>query len=467
MKQKKGYSQFMMGLIVALDFIILNATFLLVYLLFQNYIYEEVNKNIRPLILILNLCYIPCVAAIGSVLHKRIVFAERITARVFYSVLLHAMIFFTCLQVMKQDDISRLFLLTFYITFFVSLLAGRLGVRFALKMYRSKGFNYTNVIIVGGGKNGVSVAEEMMSDPGYGYKILGFFDDNPAGLPSNLNFLGTTSEVEAYLSSENNQVDEVYCTLPESAEAIIYRLLNFCENNMIRFNIVPEVRRYVKKRMQMELLGEIPVLVLRDEPLQSYTNRLLKRAFDVIFSVCFLMVCFIPVYILVGFCIKITSRGPIFFKQKRTGRSGIEFNCYKFRTMIINEEANEKQAVRDDPRVTQIGSFLRRSNIDEIPQFFNVLRGDMSIVGPRPHMLQHTIEYSQLIDKYMVRHLVKPGLTGWAQVTGYRGETKTLEQMEGRVKRDVWYIENWTLWLDLKIIYRTIRNMFSGEPNAC
>jgi len=286
-------------------------------------------------------------------------------------------------------------------------------------------------------------------------------------LPSNLHFLGTTKEVEAYLASDSNQVDEVYCTLPESAETIIYRLLNYCENNMIRFNIVPEVRRYVKKRMQMELLGEIPVLVLRDEPLQSYTNRLLKRAFDVLFSFGFLLILFIPIYILVGLSIKLTSRGPIFFKQKRTGRNGVEFNCYKFRTMIINKEANEKQAVKDDPRVTKIGGFLRRSNIDEIPQFFNVLRGDMSIVGPRPHMLQHTIQYSQLIDKYMVRHLVKPGLTGWAQVTGYRGETKTLDQMEGRVKRDVWYIENWTLWLDLKIIYRTVRNMFSGEPNAC
>ena len=161
-----------------------------------------------------------------------------------------------------------------------------------------------------------------------------------------------------------------------------------------------------------------------------------------------------------------SSRGPVLFRQKRTGLYGKIFECYKFRTMHINEEADRLQAVKNDPRTTWIGSFLRRTNLDEIPQFINVLTGDMSVVGPRPHMLRHTEQYSILIDKYMIRHLVKPGITGWAQITGYRGETRTLEQMEGRVKRDVWYLENWSFFLDLKIIIVTIINMFRGESNA-
>jgi putative colanic acid biosynthesis UDP-glucose lipid carrier transferase len=161
-----------------------------------------------------------------------------------------------------------------------------------------------------------------------------------------------------------------------------------------------------------------------------------------------------------------TSPGPIFFKQKRTGYLGNEFNCYKFRTMHVNNTADSAQATKDDPRKTRFGDFLRRTSIDELPQFFNVLRGDMSVVGPRPHMLKHTDYYSDLIKSYMVRHVVRPGITGWAQVNGYRGITDELWKMEKRVEYDVWYIEHWNFFLDLKIIVRTVFNAFAGESNA-
>lgn len=216
----------------------------------------------------------------------------------------------------------------------------------------------------------------------------------------------------------------------------------------------------------MEIMDSIPLLSIRREPLQSAYNRALKRGFDIIFSFLVLLTVYPVLYIIIGTLIKLSSRGPILFKQKRTGMYGEVFECYKFRTMKVNEEADTLQALKDDPRKTRLGNFLRKTNLDEFPQFVNVLFGDMSVVGPRPHMLKHTEEYSALIDKYMVRHLAKPGITGWAQVTGYRGETKTLEQMEGRVKRDVWYIENWTFFLDLKIIIVTLLNMFTGERNA-
>jgi putative colanic acid biosynthesis UDP-glucose lipid carrier transferase len=218
--------------------------------------------------------------------------------------------------------------------------------------------------------------------------------------------------------------------------------------------------------MILEVMESVPLLTIRTEPLQSTYNRFLKRCFDLAFSIAVLLTVFPVLYIVAGIFIKISSRGPILFKQKRNGLYGKIFECYKFRTMRMNEEADRLQAVKDDPRTTKTGSFLRRTNLDEFPQFINVLLGNMSVVGPRPHMLKHTEQYSMLIDKYMIRHLVKPGITGWAQITGYRGETKTLEQMEGRVKRDVWYLENWSFFLDLKIIVVTIINMFKGESNA-
>ena len=293
---------------------------------------------------------------------------------------------------------------------------------------------------------------------------MGCVDDNLSLKPILPNYLGMTNEVESYVLEHN--VDEIYCTLPGTNDEKIKRMLNFAEKHMVRFYIVPEFYRNVKKSMIMEMMESIPLLTVRVEPLQASYNRALKRCFDVLFSLCILLTVFPILYVVVGVLIKLSSPGPILFRQKRTGLYGQDFECYKFRTMRVNAEADTLQAVKNDPRKTKIGDFLRRTNLDESPQFVNVLKGDMSVVGPRPHMLKHTEQYSALIDKYMVRHLVKPGVTGWAQVTGYRGETKTLEQMEGRVKRDVWYIENWSFLLDLKIIVVTVINMFKGEKNA-
>lgn len=202
-----------------------------------------------------------------------------------------------------------------------------------------------------------------------------------------------------------------------------------------------------------------------EEPLLDPTNKMIKRTFDICFSlvVCILMLPFVPIIALI---IKIQSPGPIIFKQKRTGLHGRTFNCYKFRSMHVNKNADMEQATKNDPRKFPFGNFMRKTNIDELPQFFNVLKGDMSIVGPRPHMLHHTDIYSKLIGKYMVRHFSKPGITGLAQVTGYRGETKELWQMEERVKRDIWYIENWSFWLDVKIILMTIKSIFVHDSNA-
>ena len=231
--------------------------------------------------------------------------------------------------------------------------------------------------------------------------------------------------------------------------------------------IVPDFMRFITRSVSLSFLdNSIPIVSLREEPLRKGYNQLLKRTFDILVSLGFCLTIFPILFIILAPIIKYTSKGPIFFKQKRTGENGNEFYCLKFRTMEVNADADNVQATKGDSRVTPIGAFLRKTNLDEMPQFLNVLIGDMSIVGPRPHMLKHTEMYSQLIDKYMVRHFAKPGITGWAQVTGYRGETKELSEMEGRVKQDVWYIENWTFWLDIKIIFKTVKNMLKGEEKA-
>ena len=219
-------------------------------------------------------------------------------------------------------------------------------------------------------------------------------------------------------------------------------------------------------RMYFNMLNKVPYLSLYREPLSIPENRLLKRTFDIVVSGLFLVTLFPIVLILVALITKITMPGPIFFRQKRTGYNGKEFYCIKFRSMKVNSQADTLQATKNDPRKTKWGDIMRKTNIDELPQFVNVFIGDMSIVGPRPHMLKHTDEYSKLIDMYMVRHYIKPGVTGWSQVTGFRGETKELYQMEGRVKGDIWYMEHWNLWLDIYIIYKTVANVLIGDKEA-
>jgi putative colanic acid biosynthesis UDP-glucose lipid carrier transferase len=199
--------------------------------------------------------------------------------------------------------------------------------------------------------------------------------------------------------------------------------------------------------------------------LENPVNKTLKRAFDIVLSLFFLIFVAL-IFPIIWLIIKTQSPGPVFFKQLRTGLDGKEFLCYKFRSMHVNDDADKVQATKDDPRKYAFGNFMRKTNIDELPQMWNVLKGDMSFVGPRPHMLAHTEYYSQLIDKYMVRHFVRPGITGWAQVTGYRGETKELWQMEGRVRRDIWYMEHWSVWLDIRIIWLTLKLMIVRDKHA-
>lgn len=460
--KKQGY--LVQWLIGVGDLLILNSLFFLVYQLLDSYYTLALERNMREVILLLNFCYFFSVYFVPIQLHMAVVFLDKIVQRAFLLVTFLIILFSTCLIFLNVGDVLATFLVLYYIIAVVVFSIWRVFVRMLLKSYRRRGYGVQKVVIVGAGKNGMELFRVMKDDLAYGLNVLGFFDDNITLKNIIPNYLGMTHDVEKY--ALEHDVDEIYCTLPGTQDEKIVRLLNFAEKNMIRFYIVPEFYRNIKKSLVMEVLESVPVLTVRREPLQSSYNRILKRAFDIVFSIAVLLTVYPILYVIAGILIKITSPGPVLFKQKRTGLYGQEFDCYKFRTMMVNPQADTLQARKDDPRKTRVGDFLRRTNLDEFPQFVNVIKGEMSVVGPRPHMLKHTVQYSAIIDKYMVRHLVKPGVTGWAQVTGYRGETKTLEQMEGRVKRDVWYIENWSFFLDFKIIVVTIINMFRGEKNA-
>jgi Undecaprenyl-phosphate glucose phosphotransferase len=358
------------------------------------------------------------------------------------------------------------------VTYFASLILTtiwRFGFIKIVRIYRARGFNNRKVMIIGAGDTAQEFKEMLEHKIEYGYQFLGFFDDTPEKYSPEIrkDVIGTVEDAKRY--AVEHQIDELFCALSYQEEDKIKELIQFGDENLIRVKIVPDLSRFLThhlNKVEIDYYGQIPVMTLRNEPLENIVNRVIKRAFDIAFSFlvfAFVLWWFIP---LIALIIRLTSDGPVFFIQKRSGIKNTSFEVIKFRTMYLNGDAHLKQATKGDRRITPIGKFLRKTNLDELPQFFNVFLGQMSVIGPRPHMLKHTEEYSKIIDKYMVRHLVKPGITGWAQVNGYRGETKDVNDMEGRVRADVWYIENWSFGLDVKIIIMTIINMIRGEENA-
>lgn len=464
MKQQSRYSKYLTPLLTAGDFLVLNLTFVLVFFSFREHLSEDVLSQLIPLWLLLNGSFFPARLLLKLAVHQNIIFADEIVQRTFYLVFIHLILFLATLSLFQIDDVSRLFMFVLFGILSVVMSCWRLAFRFSLKRYRKKGFNYKLVVILGTGKSALSLYREMVGDDSYGYKVLGFFDDRIPPRLSKYTYLGNLDEALEYIS--NNQVDEVYCAYSDSKRRKIRSIIGYCENNCIRFFMVPRIREIVPKQYELSSLGAIPVLSLHREPLQLIHNRVIKRVFDLLFSVFVLTVIFPLVFIIVAPLIKLTSSGPIFFGQRRNGKMGKEFICYKFRSMVVNTDSDRSQTVHNDPRKTWIGNIIRKTSIDELPQFYNVLKGDMSIVGPRPHMLEHTRIYSELVDKYMLRHLVKPGITGWAQIHGLRGEIRDVDFMQKRVEADVWYIEHWSFFLDLKIIYKTIIGALLGDEHA-
>jgi putative colanic acid biosynthesis UDP-glucose lipid carrier transferase len=328
------------------------------------------------------------------------------------------------------------------------------------KKYRLvTGNNFRNVVIIGYTPEAIDLRTVFQNRADYGYRFKGYFSDKKIGDE----IIGKTELLKEFVIAE--KIDEIYCSINELSSEKHKELVEFADDNNIVIKFIPDSKVIFSKNMKIDYYELFPVLSLQKSPLDSIYVEYFKRLFDLLFSL--LVIVFLLSWLtpLLGLLIKIESKGPIFFKQSRPGLNEEEFNCYKFRSMQINQ-TTEIEASRNDPRVTRIGKFIRKTSIDELPQFFNVLVGDMSVVGPRPHLWAQNKTYGRKIKKYMIRHHVKPGVTGLAQVKGYRGEIETEDDMVNRIKFDVFYIENWSMWMDIKIIIQTIVNIFKGEEKA-
>jgi len=340
------------------------------------------------------------------------------------------------------------------------------GTRVLYKMVRKymefSGFETRDVVVVGITSSGRALQEFFEKDPSSGYRFKGFFSNEIVPGYKNLT-IGGFDDIKEYCVKEN--IDEIYFALPLTHQHLLKELARFSDDQLIHFRIAPDFSNIVNKRGNTFLVNSVPVLTTRREPLGLLANAYMKRVFDIIFSLAVICIIFPFVIPIIALAIRLDSEGPILFKQLRPGKRNKLFECYKFRTMTVNNNT-ELQASKDDKRITRVGKFLRKTNLDELPQFFNVLFGNMSVVGPRPNLVSHLEEYSKKISDYKFRHFITPGITGYAQVNGLRGETREPGLMEKRVQYDVRYLENWSLMLDVKIIMLTVWNMLRGDKNA-
>jgi putative colanic acid biosynthesis UDP-glucose lipid carrier transferase len=468
LKQLSTYrlSRYFKLLFVLWDVVLLNGALLLSFLLRHGNWDRMDIKEVQTICLLSNLFWIFILFYKDAFRIIRIERIETILIRMMKQILIHTALIAMFVGLLQYSEVSRVRLFYFYFIFFVFLFISRVVFMKLMKHIRFKGYNFKNVVIVGANDKGENIRKFLAKDLTYGYRILGFFDDklDPFATIS-APILGGFDAIHKYVA--NGNVDEMYIALHIDNIKTIHELTALCERHMVRIKFIPDFQLYTRARkVQITFYGNTPVLMLRKEPLEGMPNLLLKKGFDLIFSFGVIVLIFPWLFPIIVLLIKMDSPGPVFFRQRRSGRDNEEFWCVKFRTMKVNKSSDSVQATNGDSRVTKMGAFMRRTNIDELPQFFNVLWGTMSVIGPRPHMLKHTEQYSELINNYLVRHYAKPGISGWAQVNGFRGETKELIEMKDRVDFDIWYIENWSLLLDIKIIYLTVFNVFKGEEKA-
>lgn len=460
------FSRYFKLLLLLWDLVLLNAAIMLSFLMRYGSLERIYSKEVQTVSLLSNLFWIFLLMYKDSYRMVRVERVETILLRMIRHVVTHLSLIAIFVTALEYTQISGLRLYYFYLIFFGLLSFSRVLSMKLLKYIRAEGFNFKTVVIVGANEAGENIRNILSKDLTYGYRILGFFDDQPTPSVSiNAPLLGGIDAIPDFILQEH--VDEMYIALHIDHLKRIHQLTALCERHMVRIKFIPDFQQYTRSRkVEINFYRNTPVLMLRKEPLEGSFNRLLKKGFDLVFSFLVIVLIFPWLFPIVILLIKIDSPGPVFFWQQRSGRDKKDFSCLKFRTMKVNQASDTQQATNGDPRVTRMGAFMRRTNIDELPQFFNVLMGTMSVIGPRPHMLMHTEQYSELINNYLVRHYAKPGISGWAQVNGFRGETKELSEMKDRVDHDIWYIENWSLVLDLKIIYMTVFNVFKGEEKA-
>ena len=449
MDYKKGrYSNLIRPLFGFIDLVIINMAVF----------YFEINlKSVYAFCLYISICWI--IIAVKNHFYEihRYTRLIKIGPLLFRQIVFFAIALYAYIGFFKQPLMSRLALGDYLLLVFLLISVFKFLTIFLLKKYRSVlGGNIRKVIVIGNNEKTRQLIETFNTRLDFGYKFDAQFSIKDEGF--------TIENCFDYIIE--NDIDEIYFSVAELSNNQINKLKDFADNNLRELKFIPDNKEIYSKKLQYEYYNYIPVLSLRVIPLQEPVSQFVKRFFDILFSL------FVIVFVLswltpiLAICIKLESKGPVFFKQSRNGFNYQEFDCYKFRSMTPNKDAHLHQATKGDERITKVGVFIRKTSMDELPQFFNVLFGDMSVVGPRPHMVSHTNMYAQRIDKFMVRHFVKPGITGLAQVSGFRGEVEKDDDIVSRVKYDIFYIENWSLLLDVKIILQTVTNAIKGEEKA-
>jgi len=456
--------RYLQTVLLVLDLIVLN--------LFYIFCFEIFNKNTglfshNTYLLfwtISNVLWIILSFMMRTYSEKIILSFEYFTKRTILVYLLWVISIMFYLFFSRELEISRLFIVSTIGGFGFGLLVNRF-IYLGLNGYLKKSdYLIKKVLILGYNETAKKLAKYFEEDS-LNTQLIGYIEneENIHEL-SNYPILAEINDTLKVAKASN--VNEIFSTITPEQNKDIYNLMYQSEKECIRFKIVPNLSVFITREVHIEYFGQLPILSLRSEPLDDVGNRIKKRVLDIIISSFVIIFILSWLVLLLGVLIFIESGFPIFFKQLRTGKDKKPFYCLKFRSMKSNKDANFKQATQNDERITRIGKFIRKTSLDEFPQFINVFRGEMSLVGPRPHMVKHTSDYSKLVDDYMVRQFIKPGITGWAQINGYRGEITNPEQIEARVNKDLWYLENWTLWLDIQILFLTLYQMFKGDKNA-
>ena len=379
----------------------------------------------------------------------------KLLARQSITFILLVFAFFGFFNELNKDSLS---ILKYIFLVMTSISIIKFSIYFLLKKYRVLlGGNLRKVVIVGLNKKTEQLGKFFDEVPDYGYKLIKTFDlkgDNKVSIEECIKFIS------------ENEVDEIYSSIAEVGSEELTKLIDFSDNNLKILKFLPDNREIYSKRLDFTYYGYLPILSMRSIPTDEPFNKFIKRSFDILLSLSVIIGILSWLTPLLSLIIKLESKGPVFFKQKRNGLDYKEFYCYKFRSMMPNPTAHIHQVRKGDSRITKTGAFIRKTSIDELPQFINVLKGEMSVVGPRPHMVSHTHMYAEKIDKFMVRHFVKPGITGLAQVSGFRGEVEDDNFITNRVKYDIFYLENWSLFMDLKIVFQTVFNALKGDDKA-
>jgi len=384
--------------------------------------------------------------------------AVRFTFSRYFNNLIRVYVIFTCTIfsisfLYRSASYSRLFITLYVSLYFVFFLIFYFLFKLFLKSEILRG-KKNNLVIIGAGVLGKNLYYEL-HNPIYNYKIIGFLDDKPEENNLSDYILGKIDALEKIINE--NHINEIFITIPLINENIVKKIIELSNHYGIKIKIILNYYQLYHKNVSMTYCGELPIITIRKVPLENIFSRIIKRVFDILFSFVVLFFGF-PIYALISIAIKIDSKGPIFFNPFKIGYNKKIFKMFKFRSMVVTPPEIHKNCstIRNDPRITRFGSFIRKHNLDELPQFFNVLKGEMSVVGPRPHRVSLDKEFQNSIDNYMLRHLIKPGISGWSQTNGWRGPTDTRERMQKRVEHDLWYLENWSFWLDMKIIFLTL-----------